>query len=490
MIAALLDEGAGELDAAAFQERLEENAVELRFCADRDHFRGSLRTLRRAPRRGLRPAAARAHRAALRRRRGRAHPRARCCPACGARPPARTIIAATAWWATAFPSHPYGRPDNGTLKSVPTITPDDLRAYARRVLRRGHPQDRGGRRHRCRDAGRRARSRVRRAAGEGRARAAAGRAPAGLGRRIVIELDVPQAVLSFGGLGLARKDPDFIPAYVVNHILGGGSFSSRLYTRGAREARPGLFGLRSYLSAARPRRPVHRRHRDPRRPRRRSARAIEAEIRRMAERGPTEEELAKAKAYLKGSYPAALRHLDQDRRPARADPDRRSRHRLHRPAQQPDRRRDDRTRAASPSAWSTAACWSRWSGGPRVSPRTIRADTPGGDAPAIDRTREATPGLPRDAGRERADARSTGCARHADGGAAAAPPAGKRDDVSPSSAAPAPPGRRHRRRVSRHRRLEPRRPDAGAACRPRGAGARRAARAAAALHGQPRSRHL
>ena len=41
----LLDEGAGELDARAFQERMEEKAIQLGFSAGRDHFRGSLRTL-------------------------------------------------------------------------------------------------------------------------------------------------------------------------------------------------------------------------------------------------------------------------------------------------------------------------------------------------------------------------------------------------------------------------------------------------------------
>ena len=64
--------------------------------------------------------------------------------------------------------------------------------------------------------------------------------PQGMGRRIVIELDVPQAVVTFGGPGIARNDPDFMAAYIVNHILGGGSFSSRLYARSAREARPRL----------------------------------------------------------------------------------------------------------------------------------------------------------------------------------------------------------------------------------------------------------
>src|SRR5205085_3707144 len=51
----------------------------------------------------------------------------------------------------------------------------------------------------------------------------------GLGHEIDVDLDVPQAVVTFGGSGIARKDPDFFAAYIVNHILGRGSFSSRLY---------------------------------------------------------------------------------------------------------------------------------------------------------------------------------------------------------------------------------------------------------------------
>ena len=57
-------------------------------------------------------------------------------------------------------------------------------------------------------------------------------------------LDVPQAVVRFGGAGIARNDPDFIPAYVVNHILGGGSFTSRLYDE-VREKRGLAYGVYS-----------------------------------------------------------------------------------------------------------------------------------------------------------------------------------------------------------------------------------------------------
>ena len=67
--------------------------------------------------------------------------------------------------------------------------------------------------------------------------------PVGLGKRIVIKLNVPQSVVTFGGKGIERSDPDFMAAYIVNHILGGGDFTSRLY-REVREKRgPGLWRL-------------------------------------------------------------------------------------------------------------------------------------------------------------------------------------------------------------------------------------------------------
>src|SRR5262249_59751088 len=53
--------------------------------------------------------------------------------------------------------------------------------------------------------------------------------PQGLGRRVVINLDVPQAVVYFGGVGIARSDPDFMAAYILNHILRGPAFPSPLF---------------------------------------------------------------------------------------------------------------------------------------------------------------------------------------------------------------------------------------------------------------------
>ena len=126
-------------------------------------------------------------------------------------------------------------------------------------------------------------------------------APQGLGRRIVVKLDVPQAVVTFGGPGIARKDPDFMAAYIVNHILGGGAFSSRLYQE-VREKRGLAYSVSDSLiwldhtalflggTATRADRTGE------------TLDLIEKEIHRLAEDGPTADELAKAKAYLNSSF--------------------------------------------------------------------------------------------------------------------------------------------------------------------------------------------
>jgi len=300
MAAALLDEGAGDLDARAFQERMENQAIELRFSVDRDHFRGSLRTL--AERRDtafdllrLALTAPRFEPEAVERIRTQIIAQLQRETA------SPNDLASKTWWSTAFPGHPYGRPEKGTLDSVPQIKIDDLKAYARGVLARGDLK----------------------IAIVGDIDAAAAGAiidrtfsalppkselstvppalPAGLGRHLVVNFDVPQAIVSLGGVGLPRKHPDFIAAYVVNHILGGGSFTSRLYQE-VREKRGWAYGVSTHLYPM-DRSALFLGFTQVRAERAGDALAlIEAEIRGMAQGGPTEEELAKAKAYLKGSY--------------------------------------------------------------------------------------------------------------------------------------------------------------------------------------------
>ncbi len=77
----------------------------------------------------------------------------------------------------------------------------------------------------------------------------------------VIEMPVPQSVARFGTPRMKRKDPDFIAAYVVNQILGGGGFASRLMEE-VREKRGLAYSVYSYLCADGPCQRLHRRRRD------------------------------------------------------------------------------------------------------------------------------------------------------------------------------------------------------------------------------------
>jgi zinc protease len=304
MATSLLDEGAGPYDANAFHDRLERKAIELSFRTGRDYMRGALRTLTEN-----RDEAFDALRLAL------SEPR--FDPAAVERERAQTMarlrretlnpndMANRNWWATAFPGHPYGLPVNGTLESVPTITIDDLKSYTARALARDNVKIAIVGDIDAETAGKL----IDRTFGALPAKAdlkpVAPAVPQGLGRRIVIPLDVPQAVVNYGGLGIARSDPDFMAAYIVNHILGGGAFSSRLYLE-VREKRGLAYGISDSLvwlnqtalllghTATRADATGQ------------TIEIIEREIRRLAEEGPTEAEFVKAKTYLKGAFALGL----------------------------------------------------------------------------------------------------------------------------------------------------------------------------------------
>jgi zinc protease len=112
---------------------------------------------------------------------------------------------------------------------------------------------------------------------------------------------VPQSVIRFGTPGLAWRDPDFIPAYVLNHVLGGGAFTSRLFQE-VREKRGLAYSVGTSLAsyrhtamtwgytATKNERVVE------------CLDVIASEMRRLSKDGPDDDELTKAKDYLTGSY--------------------------------------------------------------------------------------------------------------------------------------------------------------------------------------------
>ncbi|HML15172.1 MAG TPA: pitrilysin family protein [Xanthobacteraceae bacterium] len=300
LVASTIDEGAGELDANAYHQRLEDNAIELSFTANRDYFRGSLRTLT-----ANRDLAFDTLRLSLTQPRfdEEAVERIRTQILADLRrattSPAE--IASEVWWHTAFAGHPYGRPITGTLESVPRITIADLRAYARRVFARSTLKIAVVGDIDAATAG----LLIDKAFGalpeQPELAAVPAADPHGLGRRIVVDLDVPQAVIMFGGEGVARNDPDFYAAYLINHILGGGAMSSRLYTE-VREKRGLAYGVSTSLVPL-----AHARLITGSTATRADRTAdtldiVDRELKILAESGPTEAELDKTKSFLKGSY--------------------------------------------------------------------------------------------------------------------------------------------------------------------------------------------
>jgi zinc protease len=300
MVSSLLDDGAGELDAKAFHQRIEENAVELRFSITQDYFFGSIRLLKDRQEQSFDLL-----RLALNQPRFDADAigRVREQILSGLRRETTDpgSIGNRAWWAAAFPNHPYGRPTSGSLTSVPTITADDLRTFSRQMLTRDTLKIAAVGDIDAATLGRTLDRVFGTLPATGTRVAVPDVAVRDGGRRIVTQLAVPQAVVRLGGSGVMRKDPDFIPAYVVNHVLGGGSFTSRLYDE-VREKRGLAYGVYSYLMTMRHAAMFMANTQTQAGSTREALELIEAQVQRMVKDGPTADELAKAKAYLKGSY--------------------------------------------------------------------------------------------------------------------------------------------------------------------------------------------
>ena len=300
MLSALLDEGAGDLNADAFHRAMDDKAVEISFSADRDTFHGRMKTLVRhlddaAGLLRLATCEARVDEDAIE--------RVRSQMIAGLKREAKDpdALVGKAWREAAFGAHPYALASRGTLETVPAITRDDLIALRTRIMARSNLK----------------------IAVVGAISAATlaplldrvfGALPqkaaltpisdvemGGLGTRKIIDLDVPQSTIRFGLPGLKRSDQDFWPAVVVNHILGGGVFSARLF-REVREKRGLAYSVHSQLvtfdhtalfsggTSTKNERAAE------------SLSVIEEEIEKLATEGPSAEELDKAQKYLIGSY--------------------------------------------------------------------------------------------------------------------------------------------------------------------------------------------
>ena len=215
-------------------------------------------------------------------------------------------IAGKAFRESVFAGHPYSRPGEGTLQTMADIGPADLEDFRKRVF--------------ARDnlvvgvvgaiSAEETRAMLDQVFGELPEKASLTPVPEvepKVGEVNHIEFATPQTNIRIALPGIKREDPDFFAGYLANYVLGGGSFSSRLYSE-VREKRGLAYGVYSYLgtydhagivgsgSATRADRSQQ------------TVDVMLAEFERMAKEGPTAEELEKAKKYIKGSY--AIANLD------------------------------------------------------------------------------------------------------------------------------------------------------------------------------------
>ena len=300
LLAGVLDEGAGDLDSGAFHQALDDKAIELSFSADRDALQGRMKSLSRHSGRAFELLAlavtqARLDPEAIERVRGQL--------AASLRNETNDPdhAAARLFRRHSYPEHPYGQPVKGDLDILPTLTRDDLVTMRTRLLARDNLKVAVVGAIDAETLGREL-DRVFAGLPATADLAAVGTVIFdGAGTRHVRTIDLPQSTIRFGRQGIMRSDPDFNVATVVNHCLGGGAFTARLYKE-VREKRGLCYSVYSqnseldhaamFVGATSTK----------------NARVTEAidtirdEIRKLSADGIPEEELDKAKKYLIGSY--------------------------------------------------------------------------------------------------------------------------------------------------------------------------------------------
>ncbi|PRY24322.1 zinc protease [Aliiruegeria haliotis] len=300
LMTALLEEGAADMDSQAFSIALEGLAAEFRFRAWDDMVAISAKVLtenRDDAMELLRKALVepRFDEAAVER------VRAQVIASIESDAKDPNAISAQTFNTMAYGDHPYGSALDGTIESVSALTRDDLVAAKDRILARDRVYVGAVGDITAEELGNLLDSLLGVLPDEG--------APmpqhvdiAVDGGVTVVDYPTPQSVVTFGQRGLTRHDPDFFPAFVMTHILGGGGFSSRLMEE-VREKRGLTYGIGVYLypmfygealmgSVS----TVNTRVGE-------TIEVVQAEWERLATEGVTEEELERAKTFLTGAYP-------------------------------------------------------------------------------------------------------------------------------------------------------------------------------------------
>ncbi|MCK5374878.1 MAG: insulinase family protein [Alphaproteobacteria bacterium] len=243
LVSNTMDEGAGNMNAQAFQKTLQDKSIALSFSVSRDHFNGVLKTLTQNKDDAFRLLAL-----ALTQPRFDEKPLERMRIANQSR--IRSSLSDPHWIAARlqndriFEGHSYAMNSGGTISSLEKITTDDLRAFHKTlgknqlvigvagditadelkqrleeifaslpVIEPNAPE-----KHPLRNAG----------------------------KTYLYKQNIPQTIIEIAQEGISRQDEAFYSAYLMNFILGASGFGSRLMEE-IREKRGLTYGIYTYF---------------------------------------------------------------------------------------------------------------------------------------------------------------------------------------------------------------------------------------------------
>ncbi len=299
-LSAMLDEGAGDITSSDFQEQMESLAMRMRYEDSRDAFYGNFETLteNRAESVKLLKLALTKPRFdpdAVERIRGQLLANLVYAD----RDPQK--VAGKEWYAVAFAGHAYGRPAQGTAETIKSVTRDDLEAYHKRNFARSNLKVVAVGDISAEELGKLL-DEVFGDLPETADLAPVPRTAPAKGTEKWIAMDVPQSVAVFGLPAMPRKDPDFMTAFVLNQLVGGGGFASRLMEE-VREKRGLAYSVYSYLQPYKHTSILSGGVATRADAIQQSLDVIRKELQHIADEGPTPDEWENAKKYLIGSYP-------------------------------------------------------------------------------------------------------------------------------------------------------------------------------------------
>lgn len=299
-ITAMMDEGAGDLVAQDFQEQAENIAMRMRFEDSKDALYGSFETLT-----VNRDKAVELLKLAIQKPRFDADAAERMRQQLLAnltyadKDPDK--VAMRDWFAQAFAGHPYALSSNGTLQSIAGITRDDLAAFHKRTFARDNLKIVAVGDITAEELGKLLDDVFGALPEKADLTAVPKTAPVKPGNQKVVAMGVPQSVAVFGFGAMERKDPDFMAGFVINHILGGGGFSAKLMEE-VREKRGLAYSVYTFLQPYKHASILLGSVATKNESMAESLNIIRGELKKMAEQGPSQQDLDAAKSYLTGSY--------------------------------------------------------------------------------------------------------------------------------------------------------------------------------------------